>query len=66
MIVAYRARNRAVFLFGFAKNERENIEQDELAFLRRIAENWLAADSEAIQKEIEIGNLQEVKDGEEA
>jgi hypothetical protein len=25
VIVAYRAKGRAVFLFGFAKNERENI-----------------------------------------
>ena len=65
MIVAYRARNRAVLLFGFAKNERENIESDELVFLRRLAENWLAADSATIQAEIEAGNLQEVKDGEE-
>jgi hypothetical protein len=66
MIVAYRAKNRAVFLYGFAKNEQENIEADELAFLRRLAENWLAADSRTIQKEIEAGNLQEVKDGEKA
>ena len=66
MIVAYRARNRAVFLFGFAKNERENIEPEELVFLRRLAENWLAADSRTIQEEIRAGNLQEVKVGEEA
>jgi hypothetical protein len=66
MIVAYRTKNRAVFLFGFAKNERENIEPDQLVFLRRLAENWLAADSATIQMAIEAGNLQEVKDGEEA
>lgn len=66
MIVAYRAKNRAVFIFGLAKNERENIEPDELVFLRILAENWLAADSSTIHKEIEAGNLQEVKYGEEA
>ena len=66
MIVAYRAKNRAVIIFGLAKNERENIEPDELVFLRILAENWLAADSSTIHKEIEAGNLQEVKYGEEA
>jgi len=26
-IIAYRAKERAVFFYGFAKNDRENIEQ---------------------------------------
>ncbi len=30
MLVAYRARGRAVFLYGFAKNEQENVGSDEL------------------------------------
>ncbi len=30
-IIAYRRGNRAVFLFGFAKSERENLDDDELA-----------------------------------
>ena len=60
MIVGYRIKNRAVFLLGFAKNERENIEDNELLSLREIAERWLAADDASIQKEIELGNLQEI------
>jgi len=66
MLIAYRARKRAVFLVGFAKSERENVTQDELLFLRRLAENWLTADGTRIQNEMEIGNLQEIEDGEEA
>jgi hypothetical protein len=65
VIVAYRALGRAVFLFGFAKNERENISPDELVFLRELAENWLAAGAARIRREIEAGNLQEIEDGEE-
>jgi len=34
MIVAYRAAGRAVFLFGFAKNDRDNIKDHELQQLR--------------------------------
>jgi len=66
VIVAYRAKGRAIFLFGFAKNERENISPDELVFLRDLAENWLAAGAARIQQEIEAGNLKEIEDGEEA
>ena len=60
MLVGYRVKDRAVFLFGFAKNERANIEDNELLSLREAAGRLLAADDERIQKEIELGNLQEV------
>jgi hypothetical protein len=66
VIVAYRAKAKAIFLFGFAKNDRENITPDELVFLRELSENWLAAGAARIQKEIEAGNLKEIEDGEEA
>ena len=60
MLVGYRVKDRAVFLFGFAKNELANIEDNELLSLREAAGRLLAADDERIQKEIELGNLQEV------
>jgi hypothetical protein len=60
MIVAYRAQDRAVFLYGFAKNERENIHRDELLTFREIAADLLAADPAKIRKAIEEGVLQEI------
>jgi hypothetical protein len=36
ILVAYRAGARAVFLYAFAKNERENIGSDELLTWREI------------------------------
>jgi hypothetical protein len=66
MIVGYRVKDRAVFLLGFAKNERENIEADELLSLRKIAQTWLSADAARIQKELELGNLQEINHDEES
>jgi hypothetical protein len=65
MIVAYRTKGRAVFLLGFAKSERENISSDELLFLRKLAENWLAADAQKIREELEAGNLQEIEHDQE-
>lgn len=60
MIVAYRVQDRAVFLYGFAKNERENIDRDELLTFREIAADLLAADPAKIRKAIEEGVLQEI------
>jgi hypothetical protein len=35
-LIAYRRGERAVFLFGFAKNERANIDDDELEEWRHV------------------------------
>lgn len=63
MLVAYRAGDRAVFLYGFAKNERQSIGPDELLTLREIGAAWLKADDEKIAKAIEEKVLQEVTHG---
>ncbi len=60
MLVAYMAQDRAVFLYAFAKNERDDIGQDELLSLREIAARWLAVDLAQITKAIESDELQEV------
>jgi hypothetical protein len=63
LLVAYRARSRSVFLFGFAKSDRDNIEDDELATLRDIAADWLEADGKAIARAITEGKIMEVPYG---
>jgi len=65
MLLAYRSGERAVFLYGFAKNERENIESDELQTLREIGAGWLAADTKSIARAILEDALQEVKNDDE-
>jgi hypothetical protein len=65
MVVAYRAGARAVFLYAFAKNERENIAPDELLTLQEIGAGWLAADARQITHALAEGILQEVTHGDE-
>lgn len=60
VLIAYRAGHRAVFLYAFAKRDRENIEPDELVTLRDIAAKWLAADTKRIAQALGEGVLQEV------
>jgi len=64
MMVAFRREGRAVFLYGFAKNEQDNIGQDELASLREIAAMWLDADAKQVAQAIAEKELQEVEHGE--
>lgn len=63
MLIAYRSRDRAVFLYVFAKNECDNIEPDELATLRDLGAVWLAADVKRITQALEDETLQEITDG---
>jgi hypothetical protein len=61
-LIAYKAARRAVFLFGFAKSDRENIESDDLATARESAYLWLSSDAAQIARAIEEGELVEVLD----
>ena len=63
VLIGYRSGNLAVFLYGFAKKERENIEPDELETLREIGAAWLDANKEHLEYAIKEGILSEVNYG---
>jgi hypothetical protein len=60
LLIAYRSGKRAVFLYGFAKSERDNIEADELETLKEIGAAWLEAKKERLEYAIKEGILREV------
>jgi hypothetical protein len=60
VLLAFRSQDRAVFIYGFAKNERNNIDGKELKTLREIAAAWLAATIQHIEREVTNGRLREV------
>ena len=64
MLIAFRP-DRAIFLFGFAKNERDNIDDKQLTTLREIVASWFAADNKKIAQALKDGLLIEVKHGKE-
>jgi hypothetical protein len=59
-LIAYSRGRRAVFLLGFAKNERENIDPKQLADLKTAATDILTQTDYALDMQIEEGRLQEV------
>ena len=54
----------AIFLTGFAKNERENISANDLEDLKIIAQQWLKY-PERIGADVTAGILSEVSNGKE-
>jgi hypothetical protein len=60
-IILFRAQTRAFFIHRFAKNERDNIDDNELAAFKLLAAQLLAYDEAALAKAIAAGVLMEVK-----
>jgi hypothetical protein len=58
-LLAFKAESRAVFVYGFAKNERDNIGPDETEFWRRIASAFVTATETQMAALIETRELVE-------
>ena len=59
-LVATNKGNRWVFVFGFPKNERSNIDKDETEALKKLAAHLLSLAAQAPAKALIAGELIEV------
>lgn len=59
-IVATRFAGMLLFLYGFEKNERDNISGKELEMFKRVAEVLLGLERCALAKALERGELKEL------
>ena len=59
-LVVYRQADKAFFVYGFAKNERANINAKELKALKLLARQLLSYSRVALVKAIRAGELIEV------
>jgi hypothetical protein len=62
MLIAYRIGHRAIFVFGFAKSTRGNVDPDQLTTARSLGAAWLAADDDRIEIGVAEGELKEIFD----
>jgi hypothetical protein len=60
ILMAFHARQRTAFVYGFAKNERENIQPDELEFWRSVALAFLKMDAAKLNIMLNEGEIKEV------
>lgn len=59
-ILAFKSGDRAFFLYGFAKNQRDNISDKELQALKLMATQLLAYDDKTLKKALDAHELYEV------
>ena len=59
-LIAFKLEDKAFFIYGFAKNERANINQKELKALKLLAEQLLSYTPAALAKAAKAGELIEV------
>jgi hypothetical protein len=48
----FKEGDRAIFLFGFGKNEKENIDTNELRYFKKLGNDLLSLTSEQLEKAI--------------
>lgn len=61
-LIATNKGNRWIFVFGFPKNERSNIDKDEAEALKKLAEHLLSLTTQALDKARRAGELMEITD----
>ena len=64
-LIAFRIKDKAFFLYGFAKNARANISGKELKALRLLAGELLGYTDVALTKAVKAGELIEVVNNDE-
>ena len=61
-LIAFRQGERAFFMYGYPKNERANIGNDELKALRLLAKELLGYNEQGLAQAVKAGELIEVND----
>lgn len=59
-IVAFR-HDRAIYLFGYSKNDREDIDSDQLQQMRALTKQFLDLSEKQIKQMLSSGSLMEVR-----
>jgi hypothetical protein len=59
-IVLFRREATAFFVYGFAKNDRDNIDRQELKAFRLLAAEMLAMDGKALSAALKNGTIMEI------
>ena len=64
-IIIFRSGDRAIFVFGFAKKDRANLNAEELAEFRKAAKIMLSLGQHQLNIEVEAERLTEIRNGDE-
>ena len=60
-IVVYQEDDKAIFLYGFGKNEKDNISKSELRYFRKLGSDLLALNKDQIKQFVEKNILFDIE-----
>lgn len=60
-LLAYQSEKKVFFIYGFAKNVRDNISKKELTALKLYAEQLLGLNDNDLKKAMRVGEIVEIK-----
>ena len=60
-IIAFKIEDKSFFMFGFAKNQQDNIDKKELKALKLMAKDLLSYSDKQLKQAIKVSELIEVK-----
>lgn len=56
-VLAFKANNKAFFIYGFAKNKRDNVDGKELKALKKLAKVYLSLSDDELIEAVQQGKL---------
>jgi hypothetical protein len=60
VLIGTNLGDRWFFLYGFEKNERDNVDDRELVALQKLAGGLLKLEADVLKRQLEAGNLTEI------
>lgn len=60
VLLAFKEKDRSIFIFGFSKNDRENLDEEEKELYKKLAKAYLEAPMGNLEKMCMTGLLCEV------
>jgi hypothetical protein len=60
-ILVYREKDIAIFIYGFSKTEKDNLDKDELKYFKKLAKDLLKIDNKKIVELEEQGSFIKIK-----
>jgi len=61
-IIVYKENDKAIFVYGFSKSEKENLDKEELKYFKKLASDLLQIKNEEYTKLIKSGSFVSLKE----
>ena len=61
-LIVFKEHKLAIFVYGFAKNEKDNLDKDELKYFKKLSKDLLNVNNKEYKRIIKLGNFIIIKD----